>query len=215
MNLNLIEKFLLIALSDEGGQFVTDTTYLRNGIAGSILLELVLEKRIDVVDKKVHVIDETPLENTFLSQTINAIERSPDKESLPFWMATLYANAREVKQAILDDLVDKEVLKEIKGKFLWLFAYYRYPTNNPVPEDQVRARLHDVIDQKVPYEEADLMLLNLIDVCSLNVEAFSEAADRQKAKNLLLQTIDSIDPVHKAIIQATLQATVSSTSPDS
>jgi len=212
MKLNLIEKFILIALSDEEGKFVTDSTYLKNGIAGAILLELVLESKIEMVDKKIHTIGDNPLENPFLHQTIQAIERSPKNESLPFWMSTLYANASKVKTAILDDMVNKGVLKKVKGKFLWLFSYYRYPTNNPLPEDKVRARLHDIINQTVKPEEEDLMLLNLIDVCSLSHEAFRNPEDRQKFKHLLSEMEDSIHSVHKAVINATLKATISSTS---
>lgn len=212
MELNLIEKFILIALSDEEGKFVTDTTYLKNGIAGAILLELVVAKRIELVDKKVRMVNAEPMENLFLNQTVSAIQNSPNDESLRYWMGALNANANKVKKAILADLVSKDVLKEIKGRFLWLFSYYRYPTNDPIPEDIVRSRLHDVIDQKVEPQEIDLMLLNLIDVCSLNNEAFRKLEDRQKAKNVLNLTEESIDLMHKAIIQATLRATVASTS---
>lgn len=211
MNLNLIEKFILIALSDEEGKFVTDTTYLNNGIAGAILLELVLEKRLELVDKKIHLIDESSLENPFLHKTIQAIHRSDDNESLSYWMSVLNTNASDVKSAILDDLADKGVLKKVKGKFLWLFSYYRYPTKDPLPEDKVRARLHDVIDQNVDPVEEDLMLLNLIDICSLNHEAFRKQDDRQKFKQLLIEKGNSADAVHKAIIHATLKATVAST----
>lgn len=212
MELNLIEKFILIALSDEEGKFVTDSTYLNNGIAGSILLELVLEKRIELVDKKVHIVNESPHENTFLHQTIQAIQRSPNRESLTYWMSTLNANSDVVKRAILDDLANKGVLKKVKDKILWLFSYYRYPTKNPLPEDKVRARLHGVINQTVKPEEEDLMLLNLIDVCSLNHEAFQKQDDRQKLKHLLSECEDTINSFHKAIIHTTLSATVSSTS---
>ncbi len=212
MELNLIEKFILIALSDEEGKFVTDSTYLNNGIAGSILLELVLEKRIDLVDKKVHIINQSPHENTFLHQTIQAIQRSPNKESLAFWMSTLNANSDVVKTAILNELADKGVLKKVKDKILWLFSYYRYPTKNPLPEDKVRERLHEVINQSTKPEEEDLMLLNLIDVCSLDHEAFQKQEDRQKFKHLLSEYENSVNSYHKAIIHATLSATVSSTS---
>ncbi len=211
MNLNLIEKFILIALSDEEGKFVTDTTYLNNGIAGAILLELALGKRIEIIDRKISLLDGSALENPFLHQTIQAIQHSDEKESLAFWMGALNANAPQVKEAILDDLSHKGVLKKVKGKFLWLFSYFRYPTKNPLPEDKVRAHIHEVIDQKVEPVEKDLMLLNLIDVCCLNHEAFRKPEDRQKFKALLIEKGNAAGTVHKAVIHATLKATVSAT----
>uniref|UniRef100_UPI00405658B0 GOLPH3/VPS74 family protein n=1 Tax=Roseivirga sp. TaxID=1964215 RepID=UPI00405658B0 len=48
MKLNLIEEFLLIALDDEKGQFVIDSTHLHFGLAGAILLEMALREKVDI-----------------------------------------------------------------------------------------------------------------------------------------------------------------------
>lgn len=45
MELNLIEDFLLLSLDDEKGRFISDTTYLNNGLAGAIMLELDPEQK--------------------------------------------------------------------------------------------------------------------------------------------------------------------------
>lgn len=214
MDLNLIEKFILIALSDEEGKFVTDSTYLRNGIAGSILCELFLKRRIEIVGKEIHVINESDVDDELLNQALKGIVRGEGNDSLAYWMKTFYLNANDVKRDVLRKLVSQGVLKEVKGQFLWVFKYYRYPTHDPVPEDKVRRRLHDILDELTEPDEEDVILLNLIDACALNAEAFALLEDQQKAKHVRNQYGSMISEENKAVIQATLRATIEATSPD-
>jgi|TARA_R110002074_G_scaffold244087_1_gene415832 golgi phosphoprotein 3 len=51
-DLNLIDKFLLLALDDEKGSFNSGPFALTYGFAGAIFLELSLRECITIVDKK-------------------------------------------------------------------------------------------------------------------------------------------------------------------
>ena len=53
MELNLVDKFILLALDDDKGTFAREPFALTYGLAGAILLELSFKEYIDVVDKKV------------------------------------------------------------------------------------------------------------------------------------------------------------------
>ena len=52
-DLNLIDKFLLLALDDEKGKFNSGPFALTFGLSWAIFLELSLRESISIVDKKV------------------------------------------------------------------------------------------------------------------------------------------------------------------
>ena len=47
--------------------------------------------------------------------------RGEGNDTLASWMKTFYVNAEDVKKDVLKKLVSHGVLKEVKGKFLWVF----------------------------------------------------------------------------------------------
>ncbi|MFO7620157.1 MAG: GPP34 family phosphoprotein, partial [Bacteroidales bacterium] len=49
---NTAEKFLLIAHHPEKGRFTISPMYIKYGLAGAILLDMTLEDRIDLTDKR-------------------------------------------------------------------------------------------------------------------------------------------------------------------
>jgi len=181
MQLSLTEQFTLIALNDEKGRFVSDPTYLDNGLAGATLLELGLLNRIDWVDNIVKVKDDSPLGIPILDQSLMAIKKEkPSKIS--HWIGVLNANAGNIKHVTLKTLRDKGIIEKKEGKVLWIFNYDKYPTKNDQPENKIRERLKDIVlEVKVP-DEKDLMLLGLIRVCQLVREAFREKEVRKRAR---------------------------------
>lgn len=59
MKLNLLEEYLLLALDDDKGKFVIDSTRLHYGFAGAVLLELALRGKIQVEGEKLILRDDT------------------------------------------------------------------------------------------------------------------------------------------------------------
>ena len=74
MELTLIEDFLLISLDDEKGSFILDTTYVNNGLAGAVMLELALNGKIELRDNFIHLKNGDPIDDLILDQTIQAIK---------------------------------------------------------------------------------------------------------------------------------------------
>lgn len=223
MKLNLIEQFLLIALDDDEGRFVTDTTYLYNGFAGAILMELAIIDKIELQKKKVAVTGKPDTEEPVLDQSIKAIQNLKEGKTVGFWIGTFNANAKDIKEIVLQELIDKGILRREKGKIFWVIPYVKYPTDNPVPENKVRAQIQDIIMDQTEPEPRDLMLLSLIDVCELTREAFrSKEVFRKAGKrivaltqpNALSNVLDpDIQKIHVAVMAATRSAVTASTTP--
>ena len=95
------------------------------------------------------------------------------------------SNAHLYRDIALKRLVEKGVLREEEGRFLWVFHTRRYPVIDDTEQREVRARLRQLIlTDEIP-DPRDVVLLCLIDACgllglvlSLDEIAASAAADR-------------------------------------
>jgi len=220
MQLSLTEQFILIALNDEKGRFVSDTTYLDNGLAGATLLELGLLNKIDWTDNIVKVKNDESLGIPILDQSIGAIKKEKPS-SIGHWIGVLNANAGDIKHVTLQTLREKGIIEKEEGKVLWIFSFNKYPTKNDQPENKLRARLKDIVMGVRTAEEKDLMLLGLIEVCQLIDEAFREKDVRKRAKawykkqesdsKVTKALASTIQGLQAAIMAATLAAVIAST----
>lgn len=222
MKLNLIEQFLLIALDDDKGRFVTDTTYLYNGFAGAILMELTILGKIELRGKNVSLLDSTLVNHNVLDQSVNAIKGLKKEKSVAFWIGTFNANAKDIQNMVLNGLIQEGILRKEKGRILWVIPYTTYPTENPVPENKVRTRIEEVILHGSPPEARELMLLSLLDVCQLTKEAFRDNDALKIATKRIKELTKNEEENHNVdhgvvsmqdeVISATLSAVIASTS---
>ena len=84
-----------------------------------------------------------------------------------------------------------------EGKILWIFSNDKYPTQNPRLENQLRNRLYDIIVNSHRPELKEIMLLNLIESCSLGKEVFGKAQVKTFKKRL--KTINESDHLGDSI----------------
>ena len=219
MELTLIEDFLLISLDDEKGSFILDTTYVNNGLAGAVMLELALNGKIELRDNFIHLKNGDPIDDLILDQTIQAIKNEKKDKKVGFWIGALNANASDIKNVTLKKLTDKGIISKQKGKTLWVFSYNKYPTKDALPENEVRSRLNNIVLNKMEPTPKCLMLLNLIDVCELSFEVYRTKDVRKAAKNKIRELTKSSGDitdqttleVQTAIIAATMSAVIAST----
>ena len=101
-DLNLIDKFLLLALDDEKGKFNSGPFALTYGLSGAIFLELSLKECISIVDKKVVVNNFKRIDDTFLNKYLDLIKNSNRERSLKYWIQKLGNKERDIKKEILN-----------------------------------------------------------------------------------------------------------------
>ena len=195
MQLNLIEEFLLIALDDEKGQFVIDSTHLYYGFAGAILLEMALREKIDVSGEKVKLIEDGYEVEMAINKVIDQIKASKPLK-LKEWIQILAKQAKELKEDTLFSLQNKGILSKEEHKILWIIPNTKYPTNNITPENKVRQRLSDVMLRGAKSESRDVMLLSLINVSDLTKEAFRDKEEYKVVKEKIKEVTQDIKISH-------------------
>lgn len=181
MNLNLLEEYVLLALDDEKGQFVIDSTALNYGFAGAVLLELALRNKFEIKNDRLMLIDNTYESEIALNKMIDLIKEK-DSCEVSECISHLAKRANDIKEDTLQHLINKDILKKTEKKILWLIPNKKYPTSNATPENKVRQRLDDVLSDEVETSVHDIMLLSLIQATHLVKEAFRNASDYKKVK---------------------------------
>lgn len=191
MELNLIDQLTLLALNDEKGTFVADSTAYSYAIAGAIILELALEKRIDLSGEKVVVKDKSKTGDKIIDAYFDIIIESGKERKVKSWVDRLGNKADKIKRDTIDKLINNRILEKREDKILWIFSYNKFPAQNPRPENQLRSRLYDVVVNSHRPELKEIMLLNLIESCSLGKEVFGK--EQVKTFKKKLKSINEYD----------------------
>lgn len=202
IDLNLVDKLLLLALDDEKGTFVSGPFALTYGLAGAILLELSLKDCIKIIDKKVVVNKLKRIDDTFLDSNLELLKISKKERSLKFWIQKFGNKERSIKKEILDKLILKGILAKREQKFLWVFNNDKFPTVNSKPENILRKRLYEIIEFSKKPTLDELMLISLIDTCDLNRIVYGK--DRAKRCKNNIKTI-IVDAKNSNAISATIK----------
>ncbi|ASK64099.1 hypothetical protein CFK37_19035 [Virgibacillus phasianinus] len=181
----IAEELLLLAMDDEKGTVVFSASdSLHYGLAGAILAELTILERIELNDNKVTVINEEKTGVTFLDRVLIEIKQSDKSKKVDNWINRISGEMGQMREDMIQLLVEKGVLKEEEKKVLWIFHQSTYPTDKEIPEQEIRNRVHASLfgDEKPNARTA--ILLSLIKSCNLVDEIFSKDERKEATKRL-------------------------------
>ena len=196
--LNLMEELLLLALDDEKGKIISSSSCaLPYGLRGALLLELFIAGKIDIVDKKIVVINRNNTGNEVLDNALNIINTYHKQKTVKFWITKLTSKMKELRKDLLNGLITKGILEQQDKKVLWVIPATRYPTKNPVIENRVRKRIIGIVLQDEELDERSSMLISLINACELIKEVFPK--DNLKDANKKIKNIIQDEKIGKAI----------------
>ena len=204
MELSILEKITLIALDDDTGKWVTDSMRLNYALAGGVLLQLTQKKKIELVNNKVKIIDNSPTDNFLINDSIKLIESIKNKKAVNV-VYKLARLTRKLKDGIVIDLMAKGILKEQEGKVMWLFPTTHYPMVDSTLENRVKAELIDIVDNNHPVQNEDnLFLLSVLLNCNLEKEVFGLKANKKKIAKRI-EELNSDNSIGGATNQALIQ----------
>ncbi|MEI6089132.1 MAG: GPP34 family phosphoprotein [bacterium] len=191
MGLYNYEKLMLLSIDDNKGHVIFSlSTTLPYGLAGAILFDLHFANRIDFVKDKVKLIDKTPIGDEVLDTALKLIADDEKHNEMQFWVEKLYQKIDNIKKRIINKLVDAKILKYEKDKILWFIPVEKYPTNNPIPEINLRLEIRGIVlDANKPTQD-DIALISLIYSCNLVEEIFTKEEIRQ-AEEIIKDMVDS------------------------
>lgn len=214
MNLRLHESILLLSLDDEKGYFRSSLAYVNYGFAAAILIELMLENRIRLEDKRLHIITNALTDDKVLNQELSQLQNAKKPPKMNRWLHRMaQRNAKPIKKTI-EQLIQQGILKQTKKKILWIFTVKRYPSVNLAPENHLRHRLRDIIFEGQNPTEKEHMLLALVEACQFVNELVPEKDKRKEAKaalKVLSENSDVKKLIGNAIAEMQAAVTASTT----
>lgn len=166
----LHEEILLLALRDDEGTIAPGTMY-QYAVGGAILAELLLQKRINVDERRrkkyVDIVTTKPVGDPLIDECLQRVAQAKRRASLDTWVSR-FAGVKNMKQRLAEQLCRRGILRVSEDKVLLLFTRKIYPEEDPIPERNIVDRLRNAIFTDV--EDLDprtVVLVSLADSANL------------------------------------------------
>lgn len=184
----LADELLLLALDDASGKAVVASTNLNVALAAALLVDLALKERISVAPAeagwlhrgKVTVINSSPTDDPDLDAVLAKLMQK-DGQKVKNLVSTV--SWRPISKGLRDRrlarLVHDGVLTEHRTEVLGL---RRYPTRNPGPQQEVRARVRSALIDGLTPTERTVALIALLEASGILRKVFP-AEDKKLIKS--------------------------------
>lgn len=183
----LMEELMLLGLHGEKGHQVASTA-LPYGLAGAILVELMVHGRIRLSEEFVEAADRKAVGDPVLDEAL-AIIRSASRRKRPKgWVSALPGRLKALPRRVAERLVQRGVLRAEERKVLWIFPVTRYPERDSRPEREIRQRVRDAILRDRALDERTAALIALMGACRLVDEVF-EKDERKPARKRIKEIV--------------------------
>lgn len=164
--LSLPEQLLLLCLNDETGR--CEEAWLRQGLEGALLAELMLQERVGLEEgNRLVVLDPAPTGDELLDRAVERIAGHRQPRPAGEWIGKLIPNNMHPSEPVLTDtlskrLVQRGILTQKDEKFLWVFPFPTYPTQDGAPEGSLREQLRAALLGDGPVDQRLTVLIALL-----------------------------------------------------
>lgn len=224
MNLNTIEKYLLLAQHPTKGRF-TYGQFVNYGVIGASLLEMSLKDGVSVENELLILKDDIEFDNPVLLEISTLIKSSEKPRKIKHWIHKLARKAAKYKWSFLNELENKKLIRIEHKKFLGLFPYRRCY----LIEDSIRESLTQDVKRKIlnkpEMNNEEILILGMIEACQMHKIITSDKQELKTIKKELKQLLKeipiagtvakTIKEVQAAIIVAVVTSTIVASSASS
>jgi hypothetical protein len=174
------------------------------GLAGAILADLEMAGRISARTKCVEVLNATLTGNPLLDPWLQRIIAEEKCHSIAYWLMILSDEKHHIEKAVLDQLIERGILKRQDKKILWVIGLRRYPTVHNEERVDVKRRLASLIQSEEPPNHFDATLISLLQGSYLISEVLG--AHLFEGRSARIATIADSDPVGREVAAASREA---------
>ncbi|HVH78856.1 MAG TPA: GPP34 family phosphoprotein [Stellaceae bacterium] len=199
--LSFPEEIVLLLLDETRGEFVPlPESVFAIVMSGAALMDLAIHNRIDTDLEKMIVVDRTPVGDDILDNVLAGLGKTKSELDITEALYDVAPSAEEYRARALKRLVARGILNEESGRFLWVFHTRRYPVIDDTEQQEVRARLRQILlTDEIP-DPRDVVLICLIDACALTGFVLSE--DELEATTPRIEQLRKMDLIGQAVTRA-------------
>jgi hypothetical protein len=198
--LGFVEEIVLLQLDDKGKLVELPLSAADVVLAGAALMELALRNKVDTDLNNLFVVDPQPIGDDILDDALARLAGAGSDVTTSAAIELVTLDARKYRERALQRLVQKGVLREQEGRFLWVFHTRRYPVIDETEQREVRSRLRQmVLTDEIP-EPRDVVLLCLIEACGLlSLILFPDEIARRRER---VDQLKRLDLIGQAVMRA-------------
>jgi hypothetical protein len=199
--LSFPEEIVLLLLDETNGDFVPlPESVFAIVMSGAALMDLALRNRIDTDLEKMTVVDRTPLGDDILDDALAGLGRKNANLGIVDALYDVAVNAEDYRARALKRLIERGILREENGRHLWVFRTRRYPVIDDSEQQEVRARMRQLLlTDEIP-DPRDVVLVCLIDACAL--AGFVLSAAELNAAAARVEQLRKMDLIGQAVTKA-------------
>jgi golgi phosphoprotein 3 len=175
---NIYEELFLISIDDESGEVSSPAAYsIQYGLAGAILADLALYKKIELDSEKLVVLDSAPTGDRRLDESLAMIVASHKLRKPSHWINVLAV--KKLTRLVAEGLAARGMLQIVDQRYLSIIPYEAYPPYDVSAKYGVKANLRAIVLGGARPVPGAVVLLSLIKACDLLNLVFTR--DERKA----------------------------------
>ena len=182
------EEVLLSLLSEETGYFLPIPEWKMSCVlAGSVLIDLSLEDRIDSDLETLFLVDSTPTGDELLDPVLEEIAQDTETRTPQYWVERIARRSDEISSATLERLVEAGVLQTDAGEFWSVSSRVarskRYPMADGQSREEIKTRIMRALFSDEYPDPRDIAVIGLLNGCGgmrvlLEPEEYESAEER-------------------------------------
>ena len=203
--LRFAEEVLLLMLKDDTGYVVPIPEWRMScALAGSVLMDLALDNKIDTDLETLTLVDSTPTGDELLDPTLAEVAQEQEVHTSQYWVERIAQRADDISEAAFDRLVDYGILDYDAGGFFSLSSKVarsgRYPLVDGRQGEEIRSRImRTLFDDELP-DPRDVAIIGLVNYCG-GFEAMMEPEEFEMAKDRI-ELFSGMDLIGRSIARA-------------
>lgn len=208
----IAEDLLLLLYDDESGKPITGAPGLDYALAGALLIELTLLRKLDVAGEgetvkrgRLKVLDASPTGDAILDERLAYVADKPGKRPKD----QIGRLSKKLRDQLLARLGERGVLTADEDKVLGIFPVARWPAADARHEAEVRSALESVLKVGTTPDQRTGALIALLSALNVVPKVVTDAVDKRALKQRAKEIAESdwaADAVKKAVSE--MQAAV-------
>lgn len=174
--LTLAEEFLLLALDDNTGRKLVDSTQMSAALAGAAIVELTLDQAMRMTETsdsgrepgRLVATDRRPADARLASLLTVADGHKPkDAVAKVAGFGSWRSQAKNLQDALLKDLAEQGYLTEVRGKVLGIFSTTAWKPHNLVAKGDIVRRVRTAIVDEATPDDRTAALISIVHAVDL------------------------------------------------
>jgi hypothetical protein len=199
--LTLLEEIVLLTIDPRSGRLRGGGEFsVRYALAGAVLFDLALAKRIDTDVDAISVVDSTPTGHPIQDGLLAELVARGGPRSVRGCVEQIFLQRPDLEGAALAELKDKGIIRHETSKLLWVIDRHRFPLVDGAQRQHVTARLAQVVlNDDIP-DVRDIMLVSLVHACGLLNVVLADAQIEARAE--WIETLSNIETIARTVSRA-------------